>query len=150
MFLGGYSKFNIIQILKMRMKKFIITQVLLLLFSTLLSGQTHFGLTSSLIFASGDIIQPSLTNALETPKDKNKFVSGKAGLSLTSRISPSFLFMPEINFINTPADIRDKYQYFTEADMHKLTAAGYNKPFYALEDGVKEYVNEFLKGTTYY
>ncbi len=69
---------------------------------------------------------------------------------LVTAIFSTLELKPEINFINTPADIRDKYQYFTEADMHKLTAAGYNKPFYALEDGVKEYVNEFLKGTTYY
>ncbi len=56
----------------------------------------------------------------------------------------------QINFIDTPIDIRDKYQYFTEADMHKLRAAGYNEPFYSLEDGVKEYVNEYLTRTKYY
>jgi ADP-L-glycero-D-manno-heptose 6-epimerase len=49
-----------------------------------------------------------------------------------------------IEYIDTPADIRDKYQYFTEADMNKLKNAGYNAPFYSLEEGVKEYVNDFL------
>jgi ADP-L-glycero-D-manno-heptose 6-epimerase len=51
---------------------------------------------------------------------------------------------PLIEYIDTPVDIRDKYQYFTEADMSKLKNAGYNAPFYSLEDGVKEYVNNFL------
>jgi ADP-L-glycero-D-manno-heptose 6-epimerase len=51
---------------------------------------------------------------------------------------------PVIEYIDTPIDIRDKYQYFTEADMNKLKNAGYNAPFYSLEEGVKEYVNDFL------
>ena len=51
---------------------------------------------------------------------------------------------PVIEYIDTPVDIRDKYQYFTEADMNKLINAGYHKPFYSLEKGVKEYVNDFL------
>lgn len=52
---------------------------------------------------------------------------------------------PNIIFIDTPEDIRDKYQYFTEADMSKLLKAGYDQPFYSLEDGVSEYVNNYLK-----
>ncbi|MES2702074.1 MAG: ADP-glyceromanno-heptose 6-epimerase [Bacteroidota bacterium] len=55
------------------------------------------------------------------------------------------LELPEkIVFVDTPLDIRDKYQYYTEADMAKLRAAGYDKPFYSLEDGVQEYVSEYL------
>ena len=49
-----------------------------------------------------------------------------------------------INFVPTPEEIRDKYQYFTEADMSKLAAAGYDKPFASLEDGVGAYVRNFL------
>lgn len=61
------------------------------------------------------------------------------------------LHLPEhIVFIDTPIDIRDKYQYFTEADMTKLHKAGYNVPFYSLEDGVKEYVREYLSEGKYY
>lgn len=45
-----------------------------------------------------------------------------------------------IEFIDTPMEIRDKYQYFTEAKMDKLKTAGYNEPFTSLEDGVREYV----------
>jgi ADP-L-glycero-D-manno-heptose 6-epimerase len=51
---------------------------------------------------------------------------------------------PYIKFVDTPANIRDKYQYFTEAKMDRLRAAGYAKPFTALEDGVHTYVNRFL------
>ena len=61
------------------------------------------------------------------------------------------LNIPEnINFVDTPIDIRDKYQYFTEADMHKLIAAGYPYSFYTLEAGVAEYVTDYLKTGRYY
>ena len=46
-----------------------------------------------------------------------------------------------IEYIDTPLEIRDKYQYFTEANMAKLRHAGYMEPFTSLEDGVREYVN---------
>lgn len=51
---------------------------------------------------------------------------------------------PAIEWIDIPADIRAKYQYFTEADMHKLRSAGYTKPFTLLEEGVKDYVQNYL------
>ncbi|MBK9744604.1 MAG: ADP-glyceromanno-heptose 6-epimerase [Saprospiraceae bacterium] len=57
---------------------------------------------------------------------------------------------PEISFIDTPEDIRETYQYFTEADMSKLKKTGYAKPFTTLEDGVKEYVREYLRKGKYY
>ena len=49
-----------------------------------------------------------------------------------------------IEFVDTPEDIRDKYQYFTEANMQKLHSIGYTKPFYSLEDGIEEYVQGYL------
>ena len=51
---------------------------------------------------------------------------------------------PDIEFIPTPEDIRDKYQYFTEANMAKLISIGYPDAFYSLEEGIEEYVQEFL------
>jgi ADP-L-glycero-D-manno-heptose 6-epimerase len=51
---------------------------------------------------------------------------------------------PRISFIDTPVDIRDTYQYFTEADMSKLREAGYDQPFYSLEDGIEDYVRQYL------
>ncbi|EOR94442.1 ADP-L-glycero-D-manno-heptose-6-epimerase [Arcticibacter svalbardensis MN12-7] len=57
---------------------------------------------------------------------------------------------PEISFIPTPEDIRDKYQYFTEAPMHKLLAIGYNNPFHTLEEGVSDYVQNYLVSGKYF
>ena len=54
-----------------------------------------------------------------------------------------------ISFVDTPADIRNKYQYFTEADMRKLQGIGYTTPFTALEDGVRDYVSNYLSGKRY-
>ena len=51
---------------------------------------------------------------------------------------------PNISFVDTPADIRDTYQYFTQADMGKLRAAGYHEPFYGLEAGIEDYVQRYL------
>lgn len=45
-----------------------------------------------------------------------------------------------IEFIPTPVELRERYQYFTEATMQKLRDAGYEAPFTELEDGVREYV----------
>jgi ADP-L-glycero-D-manno-heptose 6-epimerase len=62
------------------------------------------------------------------------------------KASFSALNLPaSIEFINMPADIRDKYQYFTEANMHKLRQAGYAEPFFSLEDGVTDYVKNYLE-----
>jgi len=57
---------------------------------------------------------------------------------------------PNISFIDTPEDIRDKYQYFTEADMSKLVSAGYKKAFTSLEEGVSDYVKGYLKSDKRY
>jgi ADP-L-glycero-D-manno-heptose 6-epimerase len=56
----------------------------------------------------------------------------------------------QINYIDTPIDIRDKYQYFTEANMAKLRSVGYAKPFHSLEDGVKDYVQNYLMKGLYW
>ena len=55
-----------------------------------------------------------------------------------------------IEFIDTPIDIRDKYQYFTEANMTKLINSGYNKPFHTLEEGINDYVKNYLNKNLYY
>ncbi len=54
-----------------------------------------------------------------------------------------------ISFIDTPEDIRDKYQYFTEADMNKLRNVGYALPFTSLEEGVEDYVTNYLQDGKY-
>jgi len=55
-----------------------------------------------------------------------------------------------ISFVDTPVDIRDKYQYFTQANMHKLKSIGYTNPFHSLEDGVADYVENYLLKNRYY
>ena len=61
------------------------------------------------------------------------------------------LDLPEnIEYIDMPEDIRDKYQYFTEANMDKLKTAGYTKEFYSLEKGVDDYVRNYLAKNTFY
>ncbi len=55
-----------------------------------------------------------------------------------------------IEYIDMPEDIRDKYQYFTEADMSKLLKAGYEEGFYSLEDGVTNYMKNYLLKKKYY
>lgn len=57
---------------------------------------------------------------------------------------------PDISFIPTPEDIRDKYQYFTEAEMGKLKNAGYPNDFHSLEEGVEDYVKNYLMENKYY
>jgi ADP-L-glycero-D-manno-heptose 6-epimerase len=62
-----------------------------------------------------------------------------AGLDLPARIE----------YIDMPEDIRDKYQYFTEAKMDKLRAAGYKSAFHSLEEGVVDYVRNYLSKKNY-
>jgi ADP-L-glycero-D-manno-heptose 6-epimerase len=49
---------------------------------------------------------------------------------------------PDVQFIDTPNELRGQYQYFTRADMTKLRRAGFNAPFYSLEDGVRDYLEQ--------
>lgn len=51
---------------------------------------------------------------------------------------------PRIAFVDMPGELVNKYQYFTEANMQKLQAAGYPHPFTSLEDGVRDYVQNYL------
>lgn len=52
--------------------------------------------------------------------------------------------VPEITYRDTPEDIRDRYQYFTQATMNRLRDAGYDRPFTSLEDGVADYIRNYL------
>lgn len=58
---------------------------------------------------------------------------------------------PKIEFFDMPEQLRDRYQYFTEAKIEKLRNAGYTKDFYSLEDGITDYVQNYLmKGFEHY
>jgi ADP-L-glycero-D-manno-heptose 6-epimerase len=69
---------------------------------------------------------------------------------LVLAIFKSLKIEPDIEFIETPEDIRDKYQYFTEADMNKVREAGYTEEFKSLENAVDDYVQQFLVNKSYY
>ncbi|HHH52513.1 MAG TPA: ADP-glyceromanno-heptose 6-epimerase [Bacteroidetes bacterium] len=86
-------------------------------------------------------------------KNQNKVKSGIYNLGTGKARSFNDLAMsvfyamnksPKIEYIDTPIDIRDKYQYFTQADMDKLRRQGYLDSFYSLEKGVIEYVRNYL------
>ena len=66
-------------------------------------------------------------------------------LDLANAVFAALNHEPSIEFIDTPLDIRDKYQYYTEAKMDKLRETGFSKPFYSLESAVEEYVQKYLK-----
>jgi ADP-L-glycero-D-manno-heptose 6-epimerase len=71
-------------------------------------------------------------------------------LDLTKNTFKALGIEEDISFIDTPEDIRDKYQYYTQADMSKLKSIGYDRPFTSLEEGVKDYVKNYLVEGKYY
>ena len=57
---------------------------------------------------------------------------------------------PQIKYIDMPEDIRNTYQYYTQATMDKIQSAGYSERFYSLEEGVDDYVRNYLSKKEYY
>lgn len=74
--------------------------------------------------------------------------TGKARtfLNLAQSVFKAMDKKEQIDFVDTPLDIRDKYQYFTEANMNKLLATGYADGFHSLEEGITDYVQNYLMG----
>lgn len=66
-------------------------------------------------------------------------------LDLANTTFKAMQLEPNISFINTPADLRKNYQYFTEADITKLRKLGYKKKFHSLEEGIQDYVTHYLR-----
>lgn len=69
---------------------------------------------------------------------------------LINAVFSSMGITPNIEYVDMPEDIRDKYQYFTEAHMSKLREAGYTDEFYSVEEGVKDYITNYLSQKKYY
>jgi ADP-L-glycero-D-manno-heptose 6-epimerase len=63
---------------------------------------------------------------------------------LAASLYAAMATVPNIQFVDTPAGIREKYQYFTEADMSRLRELGYDRQFAQIEDGVADYVTRYL------
>ncbi|RAJ99845.1 ADP-L-glycero-D-manno-heptose 6-epimerase [Larkinella arboricola] len=72
--------------------------------------------------------------------------SGKARtfLDLANNTFVAMGVTPQIEFVDTPEDIRDKYQYYTQASMSKLRSIGYTQSFQSLEEGITDYVKNYL------
>ncbi|MCG8697155.1 MAG: ADP-glyceromanno-heptose 6-epimerase [Bacteroidales bacterium] len=91
---------------------------------------------------------------METQKKSGIFNlgTGKARtfLDLVNSTFHAMDLEPNVEFIDTPEDIRDKYQYFTEANMDKLIDYGYYIPFSTLEQGIDDYVRFFLAAGRYH
>jgi ADP-L-glycero-D-manno-heptose 6-epimerase len=70
--------------------------------------------------------------------------SARTWLDLARAVFAALKREPRIEFIEMPESIRDKYQYFTQANLGRLRAAGYTAPVTSLEDAVKDYVGNYL------
>ena len=83
-----------------------------------------------------------------TPKANGLFNIGSGAartwLDLARSVFTALNRKPNIQFIEMPDSIRDKYQYFTEANLSRLRAAGYTAPVIRLEDAVTDYVRNYL------
>ncbi|GAB3337318.1 ADP-glyceromanno-heptose 6-epimerase [Larkinella ripae] len=77
--------------------------------------------------------------------------SGKARtfLDLATNTFQAMDVTPQIEFVDTPEDIRDKYQYYTQASMSKLRSIGYSQHFKTLEEGISDYVKNYLMPGSY-
>ena len=70
--------------------------------------------------------------------------AARTWLDLARAVFTALKREPKIEFIEMPESIRDKYQYFTEANLGRLHAAGYSAPITSLEDAVNDYVRNYL------
>jgi ADP-L-glycero-D-manno-heptose 6-epimerase len=100
-----------------------------------------------------DVVQVCLFLMTEEPENGiYNLGTGKARtfLALAENTFKSLDKQVDISYIDTPEDIRDKYQYFTEANMRKLLSEGYKDGFHTLEEGVEDYVKNYLVPGKYY
>ena len=70
--------------------------------------------------------------------------AARTWLDLARAVFAALRREPKIEFLEMPGSLRDKYQYFTEANLGRLRAAGYSAPITSLEDAVSDYVRNYL------
>jgi ADP-L-glycero-D-manno-heptose 6-epimerase len=91
---------------------------------------------------------------LENPSVSGLFNVGtgkaRSWLDLSTALLRACGREPHVEFIDMPATLVHKYQYYTEARMQRLKDAGFTRPFTSLEDGVSDYVQHYLAGTDRY
>ena len=92
-------------------------------------------------------------------KNEKTFISGIYNVgtgkarSFNDLVKATFFGMDletKIEYIDMPVDLRNTYQYYTQAEMEKIKEAGYNEVFYSLEEGVEDYVRHYLSANYYY
>jgi ADP-L-glycero-D-manno-heptose 6-epimerase len=95
----------------------------------------------------GDVVDVLLW-LLDTPSVSGLFNLGtgsaRSYLDLAHAVCRAAGVAPSVEFIDMPAALRGQYQSFTEAPMERLRAAGYGRPFTALEDGIAQYIGGHL------
>ena len=105
------------------------------------------------------LMETSKKQATDAPEKENALKSGIYNLgtgrarSFEDLVKATFAGLDRgsnIQYIDMPEDIRDKYQYYTEANMKKLVMAGYTAEFYSLEKGVDDYVRNYLSKGKFY
>ncbi len=97
----------------------------------------------------GDCVNATLW-ALQDPAARSGLYNAGTGVARTFLDVATILFQelgaaPDVEFIDLPDKLRDKYQYYTCASIDKLRAAGFAAPSTSLEDGLRRYVTEFLE-----
>lgn len=89
-----------------------------------------------------------MAHFLDQPQHSGLFNIGtgeaRAFKDLATAVMTSLGRDPQIEYIDMPQDLMGKYQYFTEADISKLRNTGYTSPFHTLEQGVQDYVQQYL------
>jgi len=87
-------------------------------------------------------VGPTILHAagLRTPA----YMDGRSFLDLARAVFAALERKPKIEYVDTPVEIRDRYQYFTQAEMGKLREAGFTGSATELEDGVGDYVRNYL------
>jgi len=98
---------------------------------------------------AANVVVHFLTRALASKPVANGIYNVGTGQArsfkdLSENVMKSQGRQPHITYIDMPVDLQGKYQYFTQADMKKLRNAGYKTPFTSLEDGVSDYVKNYL------
>ena len=91
---------------------------------------------------------------LENPSAAGLFNVGSGSpRSFNDLAAATFLALkrqPVINYMPMPETLRDKYQYYTHADITKLRQAGFSEPLTSIEDGIQEYVQHYLSADNPY
>lgn len=91
---------------------------------------------------------------LEKPRQSGIYNLGtgfaRTFLSLAHSVFSAMKLEPSVDFVDIPSDIREKYQYYTQADMKKMKSTGYRKPPHSLEKGINDYITHYLGGDMIY